>query len=381
MEARIIRAAFLVAIVSSTVSPATVSSASGASHRTANFIVQAPTEQLAREFGEAAEGFRRDLALEWLGRELPRWGQPCPISTQVSPQLGAGGATTFYFDRGKSGTMEVFGWRMTVQGSRERILDSVLPHEVTHTIFATHFRRPLPRWADEGACTSVEHISERSKQHQMLIRFLKTGQGIPFDRMFAMKEYPRNVMPLYSQGYSSVRFLIAQGGKRKFIKFMEDGFASDNFPTSVRKHYGYHDLGVLQNKWLAWVRVGSPRRIPATSQGKPELATAEPKARPVPNLIARGDKPAPAANIRQVAATADRAGWYSRNQPRGKQHEGNQPAGNQPQTLPARHEAVRPQPIQPSRQIILEWSRSGPVASKSDGSILNTSRATGTIRR
>ena len=37
-----------------------------------------------------------------------------------------------------------------------RILDSVLPHEITHTIFATHFGQPLPRWADEGACTTVD---------------------------------------------------------------------------------------------------------------------------------------------------------------------------------------------------------------------------------
>ena len=55
---------------------------------------------------------------------------------------------------------EVFGWDMKIQGSEERVLDSVLPHEVTHTIFASHFRQPLPRWADEGACTTVEHVSE-----------------------------------------------------------------------------------------------------------------------------------------------------------------------------------------------------------------------------
>ncbi len=70
------------------------------------------------------------------------------------------------------------------------MLDSVLPHEVTHTIFASHFRRPLPRWADEGACTTVEHPSERTKQQQMLIEFLHTNRGIPFHPMFAMKEYP-----------------------------------------------------------------------------------------------------------------------------------------------------------------------------------------------
>ena len=89
-----------------------------------------------------------------------------------------------------------------------RILDSVLPHEVTHTIFATHFRRPLPRWADEGACTTVEHHSERQKQQMFLIDFLHTGRGIAFNQMFAMKEYPQDVMPLYSQGYSLARYLV-----------------------------------------------------------------------------------------------------------------------------------------------------------------------------
>jgi len=202
MEAHLMRCAFLAAAVASL----------GASYRTANFVVEAPTPAIAQQLGQAAEACRRDLAIEWLGREMPNWSQPCPITAQVGDHLGAGGATSFVFEHG-----EVFGWRMTIQGSLVRILDSVLPHEVTHTIFATHFRQPLPRWADEGACTTVEHASERAKQQNMLVDFLRTGRGIAFNRMFAMKEYPRDVMPLYSQGYSLARYLIAQGGRRKFI--------------------------------------------------------------------------------------------------------------------------------------------------------------------
>ena len=114
----------------------------GASYRTPNFIVRAPTPQLAREIGQAAETFRRDLAIEWLGKEMPQWTARCPITARVGRNLGAGGETSFMFDDG-----EVFGWRSTIQGSRERILDSVIPHEILHTILASHFRRPLPRWA------------------------------------------------------------------------------------------------------------------------------------------------------------------------------------------------------------------------------------------
>ncbi len=187
MDARIVRVAVILLAAFACM---------GAGFRTQNFIVEAPTKELAEEIGRQAETYRHDLAVEWLGQPMQNWSQPCPITAQVGETLGAGGATSFLFDHG-----EVFGWKMNIQGSHERILDSVLPHEVTHTIFATHFRRPLPRWADEGACTTVEHESERSKQSTMLIQFLKTGRGIAFSQMFVMKEYPKDVLPLYAQGY------------------------------------------------------------------------------------------------------------------------------------------------------------------------------------
>lgn len=227
--------------------------ARAAGYRTANFTVDAPTPQLAKEIGDAAESYRSQLAQDWLGKKLPNWTKPCPIKARVARNLGAGGATSFVFDRG-----EVFGWRMDIQGSRERILDSVVPHEVTHTIFASHFRKPIPRWADEGACTTVEHQSEIAKQEQMLIDQLRTRRSIPFSRMFAMTEYPRDVMPLYSQGHSLAKFLIDQRGKREFLQFLEDGIAHGDWIRAVRERYGYQNLQVLQNSWQNWVVQGRP---------------------------------------------------------------------------------------------------------------------------
>ena len=244
MDARIARVAVMAAA-------ALIST--GANYRTKNFVVSAPTPQMAEEIGLAAEAYRKELAREWLGQELRPWAKPCPIVAQVGERLGAGGATSFVFDHG-----EVFGWQMNIQGTYERILDSVLPHEITHTVFASHFRQPLPRWADEGACTTVEHASERAKQHQMLVEFLKTRRGIAFNQMFAMKEYPRDVLPLYSQGYSLARYLIFQHGRREFVAFLEDGLQGENWPQAISEHYGYRNLGVLQESWLAWVREGSP---------------------------------------------------------------------------------------------------------------------------
>lgn len=277
----------------------------GAGYRTPNFAVDAPTPQLAKEIGDLAEKYRKELSIEWLGKELPPWSKPCPIKAHVQSDLGAGGATSFVFDRG-----EVFGWRMDIQGSRERILDSVLPHEITHTIFACHFRQPLPRWADEGACTTVEHQSEISKQEKMLIEFLQTRRGIPFSHMFAMKEYPQDVLPLYAQGHSLAQFLIAQHGKQVFLEFIADGLIDENWPRAIDEKYGYRDLLTLQNTWLGWVKEGRPQLQLASNS---QLASNAPVMKQVATpTVVRGQDPAPSKESKgwsSVASTTPTESW------------------------------------------------------------------------
>ncbi len=138
-----------------------------------NFIVLCHDQKLAARVSSEAERLRRDLAIHWLGEELPPWSRRCPIQVKSGPKLGAGGETRFALYNGNVGD-----WQMSVQGTPERILDSVLPHEITHTILASHFA-PLnvhvPRWADEGACTTVEHDSEQGKHKKMLVDFMRTA--------------------------------------------------------------------------------------------------------------------------------------------------------------------------------------------------------------
>lgn len=352
----------------------------GAGYRTPNFIINAPSPQLAREIGVTAERFRRDLAIQWLGRELPRWQQPCPVSAKVSPHHGAGGATSFMFQQGRP-----FGWQMTIQGSRQRILDSVLPHEVTHTIFATHFGRPLPRWADEGACTTVEHVSEKKKQDHMLTQFLTTGRGIAFNDMFAMKEYPRDIMPLYSQGYSLARYLIGQGGKRKFVDYVGEGLRTRNWPAATRSFYGFRDLSDLQVTWLDWVRQGCPRLKGSLGDGV-QLASNEQPQTDRSNWIYRGQSAEPAVpspSVRAALTAAEPAGqrhalgesWYARQvlhasasanlTPQARNRTSPWPDSIHSLSIPQRSmldtSLVRPQAPRPARQVILEWSAQDPL--------------------
>jgi len=272
MEARIVRVALLATVLVVSM---------GAQVRTPNFIVQTEDPQMAKQMAQLAEKYRHDLAIAWLGKPLPQWGQPGVLTAQVAPGRGAGGATTCVFDRG-----EVFGWRMTIQGPPDRILDSVLPHEVTHMIFASHFRRPLPRWADEGGASFVEHDREKAKHRRMLMQFLRSNRGIAFHQMFAMTEYPRDIMPLYAQGFSLAEYLIYLGGQRKYVDFLAEGLRTNQWSATIRRFYGIEDLGSLQKTWLAWVAQGCPPLEPSGTTSRSGVLVAGGKLpRPEPNLI------------------------------------------------------------------------------------------------
>ncbi len=372
MEARLLSVALVAAALLSC----------GANYRSQNFIVHSSSsDQIASEVCVAAETYRRDLAIQWLGHELPPWREPCPINlSRVRPQEPASGKTSFYF-RGS----EPFGWDMEVNGTRERVLDSVLPHEITHTIFATHFGAPLPRWADEGGCTTVEHASEKAKQDANLIRFLKGNKGISFNKMFAMKEYPREMLPLYAQGHSLTRFLIMLGGEKgrpKFVNYVADGMRQNNWTRATSEHYGYRSLSDLQVAWLEWVKQGSPAiettpsRDSLAENGIKDLGPAQNYQIP-PRPDTFGGQPE-RQQIQQLGgeqnvARPTTSGWYSRQKDRPRSE--TLPAATSPSAFPPedvlqpvrRHPANSAKepsrnredtrPPLPGRKLLMEWSR------------------------
>src|SRR5205807_4751297 len=148
--------------------------------RTQNFVVEAPTQAIAERAGQWAEYYRKQKAQEWLGREMAPWPQPCPLRLTVTMN-GSGGATSFIFDQGR-----VLERNMHIEGSLDRLIASVLPHEVTHTVFAEHFRSPVPRWADEGGSVLSEDDLERGRHDQMVRQFLNSGRAMPLRRLFSL---------------------------------------------------------------------------------------------------------------------------------------------------------------------------------------------------
>jgi hypothetical protein len=241
----------------------------GAEVRTTNFVVHAADPQVCQSVAQWAEHYRREKAVLWLGQEMPTWPQPCPLYVTVNMQ-GPSGATSFNF-----GQNRVLGMKMEIQGPLDRLLNSVLPHEVTHTVFAHHFRCPVPRWADEGGSVLSEDEIEKQRHDQLVRSILNQRQQIPLRTLFGLKEYPPQVMCLYAQGYSMSDFLVKRSDRRTFLAFVGMGQHA-GWDTAVRTYYQHNTVEELERAWLQ--HLADTRRQPSTPPNEMILAQNQPKS-------------------------------------------------------------------------------------------------------
>ncbi|HEY7428730.1 MAG TPA: hypothetical protein VH682_31155 [Gemmataceae bacterium] len=225
-----------------------------ASYRTTNFVVEASDEKIAKKVGDSAERYRKESAVQWLGEEMPPWGRRCPIRVTIT-STNSSGATCFAFDGGKVLSMD-----MHIEGTADRLISSVLPHEITHTVLAHHFRAPVPRWADEGAAVLSEDARERVRMEMCIRQLLASSQRfVPLRRLFSLRDYPRDVMALFAEGYSVSRFLIESHDRKTFLAFVGDGMKSD-WDKACQRHYSYKNVGELETAWQKWVSAKNANR-------------------------------------------------------------------------------------------------------------------------
>jgi hypothetical protein len=240
-----------------------------AQFRTQNFLVNAPDQQTAQQFGQMAEQYRKQKALEWLGEEMPPWPRPCPLT--VKPTMGgAGGATSFNYDF--RGNYEIIS--MNIEGEYNKMLYSVLPHEVTHTVFAHHFRYPVPRWADEGGSVLSENDSERAHHDKLIRTYLNNRQQIQVRRLFNVKDYNEipDVMVLYAEGFSMSNYLVNLGGRQAFLGFVTMGLQG-NWDKGVQTYYHMNSVEQLEQAWLQNLHETKGGGTAQMAQAKPQSSS------------------------------------------------------------------------------------------------------------
>jgi hypothetical protein len=223
----------------------------GAEYRTPNFVVSAANNEVAQQVGQWAEHYRRAKALEWLGQEMPTWQRPCPLYVTVSMD-GPSGETSFNFHP-QGGVLDM---QMKIRGPLDRLLASVLPHEITHTVFAHYFRRAVPRWADEGGSVLSEDDVERDRHDLIVRKILNGSQQYPLRQLFGMANYPQSgdkVMCLYAEGFSISHYLVYTADRQTFLRFVQMGMQG-SWDRACQTYYGKNSVEELEAGWLKFLR-------------------------------------------------------------------------------------------------------------------------------
>ena len=135
---------------------------------TPNFQIFHKDEALARKAAIRAESARRAAVKLWTGTEpaLP-WTPKCELYLYPTAELFAAhtqqpaaspGFSTAGLEAGR-----VVARKVKLRVDYAKMLDCVLPHEITHIVLADLFpTKQIPRWADEGMSVLSEPAAEQA---------------------------------------------------------------------------------------------------------------------------------------------------------------------------------------------------------------------------
>ena len=254
-----------------------------------NFVVVGNiTQQTGFRIEQAAEQYRREFARIWLGKELPTWTKLCPINVNIRED-GGSGATSFSFDP----RFQIQAMHLT--GTLSSILDCQLPHEVTHAVIADGFRRPIPRWADEGIAITNENSNSQIRHAHMCRLILSEGRALRLKSFFETTDYLKDTMVTYAEGYSVVRFLIGLKGRAPVLEFVKSGM-KDGWEFAAKHWYEFDSLDAMEKAWID--SLGRPAEDAPT---KPDADVAIP---PPPPPVEVGTPQQTPAQVAPIPASA-----------------------------------------------------------------------------
>jgi hypothetical protein len=206
---------------------------------------------------------------------------------------------------------------MEIEGPLERLIHSVLPHEVTHTVFAHYFGAPVPRWADEGGAVLSEDQLERDRHDTMVRQILNAGGALRLTRLFTLKDYPRearDVGALYAQGYSVSNFLVGLSNRQTFLSFVAHGMQPNfGWDNAARTYYHFQSVSELEQAWLTELR--NTKKQPGSGApvilAKNDVGSRTDSAKPVVRLTAPPAQPLAdeAQAIFRTQAPENDGGW------------------------------------------------------------------------
>jgi hypothetical protein len=222
-----------------------------------NFLTYTTDATLGQHLAKHCEAQRKHLAKQWLGDGAAAWGKcRCivvvhPTARAYAAAVGRGGeqstgCSTVRFNYGK-----LIYRRIDLRADRGDPLTAALPHELTHMVLADKFLdRPLPRWADEGMAILADPV-HKQQGHQRDAQLATIGiVRFSARELLQMVDYPpaTRQAAFYGQSAALVKFLVARGGHKKFLDFV-DRSMTDGSDQALRATYQIGNSAELEQLW------------------------------------------------------------------------------------------------------------------------------------
>jgi len=219
-----------------------------------NFVVYAPTQELADTILKNAEKYRNTIAIKWLGKPLPCGEGACMISVNLSKNEDSG------FTWPKDHPLKRYH-QITMTSSEKNLTGPTLAHEITHAVLNTKFpsnaEDELSSWAHEGLATMQDGQKLQEIRRMRMITWAKdnTWPDLKKDLIFTDAVSSGNMGAFYTIANSFTKFLISKhpDSLDTFFAFaIKDMTTKSELDAAAKKYYGV-SFDKLEAQWHAWV--------------------------------------------------------------------------------------------------------------------------------
>jgi hypothetical protein len=215
-----------------------------------NFIVltpAVPSQEAAEVFAKAvlerAEQLRKQIAVEWLGEELPPSIGPVLLNVSYPDEPDSG--LTWAKDHPDRKFHALF--LVTVPG---QLPDGILAHEMAHCILATRYPHPhrLPAWVEEGIASRYDDSQRQQIRQKIMNWFVTTGHWPRLSSVLTARGVHSDDQEAYTLSATLVELLLEHGDKKKLLEFGRLAEQS-GLDIALRQCYGIANSAELELLW------------------------------------------------------------------------------------------------------------------------------------
>jgi hypothetical protein len=215
-----------------------------------NFIVFTPAEpsqEAAEVFAKAvldrAEQYRKQIAVEWLGEELPPSIGQVMINVSFSSERDSG--LTWAKDHPDRKFHALY--LTTAAG---QMPDRLLAHEIAHCILATKFPHPhrLPAWLDEGIASRYDDAQRQATRDKIAGWYVSTGQWPRLSSVLTADKVHSDDQEAYTLCATLTEMLLARGDKPALLRFGQM-VEEAGIDRALNECYGIKNVAELETLW------------------------------------------------------------------------------------------------------------------------------------